>query len=500
VTQIGTVLAGRYQLGDRIAVGGAGEVWRAVDVMLDRPVAVKLLRAEFAQHPETLVRFRSEARHAASLTHPGIAQIFDYYDSGIDHLPFLVMELVDGPSLADVLTGGPLDPADAMDIVAQAAAGLEAAHRSGLVHRDIKPANLLLTPGGVVKITDFGIAHAAGSAPVTRQGTLIGTPAYLAPERVAGEPATPASDLYSLGILAHECLTGTRPYAGTSTEIALAHGQRALPPLPSHIPPAVAAFVADLTARDPADRPASGRLVSARAAALRDDLTAARRSRHGAPYQDVIPDTTAIQHPLTLADMNPLWHADPTGERTPDAQPSYRGWSRRRVMLAVGAASIAAGLIGWGVSSATTPSQARTPATPPAAATSHSAAMVTVQADALIGQPANAVYQQLQNLGLRPVIVWQQSGDQSNGYNQPSGYNQSPGFSQDGYSQSSGQGTVVSIDPSGPVPVGSVVTVTAVPKHHGGDGQSFGGDGNGNGGGNKAPGSGAARWRRIVVG
>lgn len=484
MTQIGTLLAGRYQLGDQIAVGGAGEVWRAVDVMLDRPVAVKLLRAEYAQHPETLARFRSEARHAASLTHPGIAQIFDYYDSGPDHLPFLVMELVEGPSLADVLTGGPLDPADVMDIVAQAAAGLDAAHRSGLVHRDVKPANLLLTPEGVVKITDFGIAHAAGSAPVTRQGTLIGTPAYLAPERVAGQAGTPASDLYSLGILAHECLTGARPYAGTSTEIALAHGQRALPPLPAHVPPAVGAFVADLTARDPADRPSSGRQASARAAGLRDDLTAARRSRHGTPYHDAMPAAAAFEHPPTLADMHPLWHADPTGEWAPDAQPGYRGWSRRRVVLAVAAASIVAGLIGWGVSSATTPGPARTPTTPPAATKSHSAATVTVQASALIGQPVNAVYQQLQGLGLRPVIVWQQGGDQSNGYNQPSGYNQSPGTSQYSYTQSSGKGTVVSVYPSGAVPVGSVVTITAVERHHGGDGSNFGGGGNGSGGGN----------------
>jgi eukaryotic-like serine/threonine-protein kinase len=469
----GTVLAGRYQLGDPIAVGGAGEVWQAVDVMLDRPVAVKLLRAEYAQHPETLVRFRSEARHAASLIHPGIAKIFDYHDGGAEHVPFLVMELVEGPSLADVLTRGPLDPAEAMDVVAQAAAGLDAAHCSGLVHRDIKPANLLLTPDGVVKITDFGIAHAAGSAPVTRQGTLIGTPAYLAPERVAGEPATPASDLYSLGILAHECLTGTRPYAGTSTEIALAHGQRALPPLPDHVPPAVAAFVADLTARDPADRPSSGRLASVRAARLRDDLMAARQSRPGTPYHDAMPAATAIGHPPTLADMNPPWPADPAGEWSPEAQPTYRGWSRRRVVLAVAAASIVAGLIGWGVSEATTRSPVRTPTTPPAATVSHSAATVTVQGDALIGQPVNAVVQQLSSMGLQSKIVWVQGGGQSNGYNQASVYG-----------QSSGHGTVVSVWPTGPVPIGSVVTVKAVPRHHGGDGQNFGGGGGqGNGGG-----------------
>jgi len=482
------VLAGRYQLGDRIAVGGAGEVWRAVDVMLDRQVAVKLLRAEYAQHPETLARFRSEARHAASLTHPGIAQIFDYYDNGSDHLPFLVMELVDGPSLADVLTRGPLAPTDVMDIIAQAAAGLDAAHRSGLVHRDIKPANLLITPAGVVKITDFGIAHAAGSAPVTRQGTLIGTPAYLAPERVAGQPATPASDLYSLGILAYECLAGARPYAGTPTEIALAHGQRALPPLPGHIPSAVVAFVADLTARDPVGRPASARMASARAAGLRDALTAERRPRHGyAPHEDPALAATAMEHPATLADINPVWHADATGVLATDTPTWDRGWSRRGVVLAVVAASIVAGLIGWGVSSVTSPSPAPTPSTPPAASTSHSAVTVAVEANALVGQPVDAVYQQLQSLGLRPVIVWEQGG-QSGGDSQPSGYTPSPGYTQSGYTQSgytptSGKGTVVSVYPNGQVPVGQVVTIYAVPSHRGGDGGSGGDHGNGNNGG-----------------
>lgn len=468
MTQIGILLTGRYQLGDRIAVGGIGEVWRAVDVMLDRPVAVKILRAEYAQHPETLARFQSEARHAASLTHPGIAQVFDYHDNGMDHPAFLVMELVDGPSLADVLTRGPLDPAHAMDIIAQAAAGLDAAHRTGLVHRDIKPANLLLTHAGQVKITDFGIAHAAGSAPVTRQGMLIGTPAYLAPERIAGHPATSASDLYSLGILAYECLTGTRPYAGTSTEIALAHGQRALPPLPGHIHPGVAAFVAELTARDPLDRPASARLASAQAAKLRDGLAADAGAWQGATlHQDATPGTVAGDHPATLADMNPRWHEEAAGGRVSGGHRDYRGWPRRRVALAVGAASVAAGLIGWAVSSATTPGSAgRSPTSPPAAANSHSAVTVSVQSDALIGQPVNAVVQQLRSLGLQPTITWVQAGDQSLANGQPAG-----------------PGTVVSVQPTGPVPIGSVVTVTAVQRHHG-DGQNSGGDGHGNGGGN----------------
>jgi eukaryotic-like serine/threonine-protein kinase len=131
-----------------------------VDVVLERPVAVKLLRGGYAQHPETLARFRAEARHAGSLSHPGIAQVYDYGEADLPHPPFLVLELVDGPSLAGLLADGPLNPARVMDVVAQAAAGLHAAHRAGLVHRDIKPGNLLMGRDGVVKITDFGIAHA----------------------------------------------------------------------------------------------------------------------------------------------------------------------------------------------------------------------------------------------------------------------------------------------------------------------------------------------------
>ena len=270
--------SGRYQLSDRyrldswIAAGGVGEVWRAVDTVLDRAVAIKLLREEYVQDAQARARFRAEARHAGALSHPGIAQIYDYAESDPDIPPFLVMELVEGPSLAAVVAEGPLDPCRTMDVVAQTAAGLEAAHRAGLIHRDIKPANLLLTPAGQVKITDFGIAYAAGSAPLTRTGLLVGTPAYLAPERAMGASATAASDLYSLGIVAFECLTGTAPFTGVPLEVATAHRHRPLPPLPATVPPQAAALVQALTSKDPTARPTSAGQVADRAAQLRDSL------------------------------------------------------------------------------------------------------------------------------------------------------------------------------------------------------------------------------------
>jgi len=183
---IGDLLAARYRLESRIAAGGMGEVWRAADLVLDRPVAVKLLPAGYAQHPETLARFRAEARHAAAVSHPGIAQVYDYGHASEGQPPFLVMELVDGRPLSQLLAAGPLGPGRTLDLVTQVAAGLAAAHATGLVHRDIKPGNLLVSASGAVKITDFGIAYAAGSAPLTRTGTVIGTPAYMAPERLAG--------------------------------------------------------------------------------------------------------------------------------------------------------------------------------------------------------------------------------------------------------------------------------------------------------------------------
>ena len=273
----GTLLGGRYELDESVGSGGFSEVWRAKDTVLSRPVAVKLLRPAYADHAEALARFRAEARNAAALSHQNVARVYDYHEPDDQDQPYLVMEFVDGPSLADVLADGPLSVTQTMDVIAQAAAGLDAAHASGLTHRDIKPGNLLLGPGGAVKITDFGIAHAVGAAPVTVTGMLVGTPSYMAPERVAGAQATPASDLYALGIVGYECLAGTRPFVGVPLEVAMAHRDRPLPPLPVWVPAEAGRFVMQLTAKDPAARPGSAAEVAWRAGQLRDGLSDAQR-------------------------------------------------------------------------------------------------------------------------------------------------------------------------------------------------------------------------------
>lgn len=271
MTVAATLLGGRYCLDEQIGAGAFSEVWRATDTVLMRPVAVKLLHSSFADESEAQARFESEARHAAALSHENVARVYDY-GGPADGQSYLVMELIEGPSLAGVLTGGPLDAAWAMDIVAQVAAGLQAAHSAGLIHRDIKPANILFTSDGTTRITDFGIAYAAGSAPLTETGMVIGTPGYLAPERIAGAAGDTGSDLYALGIVAYECLAGVRPFSGLPIQVAMAHLERPMPPLPPSLPAEVIAFVMKLTAKDPAARPSSADDVSYQARRLRDQV------------------------------------------------------------------------------------------------------------------------------------------------------------------------------------------------------------------------------------
>jgi len=248
-----------------------GEVWRARDTRLDRVVAVKVLRPEFAGRPEFRDLLLREGRLAGRVSHPGVVQVRDYDDGSAGGVPYLVMEYVAGPSLAAVLRAeGALSPRRVLGLIAQAAEALGCAHAAGIVHCDVKPGNVL-AGGGRVKIADFGIAAAVGAVPVTQAGLVMGTLAYLSPERMAGLPATPASDLYGLGMTAYECLTGRPPFQGSPQAVALAHRDRPLPPLPGTVPAPVAELVAALTAKDPQYRPGDAPAVAQWARRVRDD-------------------------------------------------------------------------------------------------------------------------------------------------------------------------------------------------------------------------------------
>ncbi len=259
MTAPGVVLSSRYRLGRRIAVGGMGEVWAADDLRLARIVAVKILRAELTGDPEFVDRFRTEARITASLNHPGVAAVYDYGEAP-GGTAYLVMELVAGEALSAVLArAGRLSAPRTLDVLHQTGRALHEAHRRSLVHRDIKPGNLLITPDGQVKVTDFGIAKVAHQIPVTRTGLVMGTAQYISPEQASGQEAVPASDIYSLGVVAYECLTGGLPFPHESAvATALAHVRDAPLPLPAEVPPAVSGLVMRMLIKDPAGRYVNG--------------------------------------------------------------------------------------------------------------------------------------------------------------------------------------------------------------------------------------------------
>ncbi|KRC85147.1 hypothetical protein ASE25_19005 [Terrabacter sp. Root85] len=259
-------IAERYSLRERIAVGGMGEVHLATDDRLGRLVAVKVLAAGFADSPDFVERFRREALTAAALSHPNIAQVYDYGVDGDSH--FIVMEYAEGQDLAHVIREhGRLTPGDAVRVAEQVCAALGAAHRAGVVHRDVKPGNVIIRPDGTVKVTDFGIARALGQASLTDTGTVMGTAAYVAPEQARGEATTPSSDLYSLGILLFQMLTGSVPFDGdTPVAIAMRHLDEPVP-LPSSrvadLPANLDEVVVRATAKSPADRYADADAMAA---------------------------------------------------------------------------------------------------------------------------------------------------------------------------------------------------------------------------------------------
>jgi eukaryotic-like serine/threonine-protein kinase len=271
----GVTLGGRYRLEERIAGGGMGDVWRGTDDVLGRTVAVKILLPALLDEPGFAERFRGEARTMATINHPGVVDVYDY---GSDQqLAFLVMEYVEGDALSRTLSRvGRLTPARTMALVAQAADALQAAHANGIVHRDVKPGNLLVRPNGTLVLTDFGIARSALVGQLTVAGAVLGTASYISPEQAAGDVATAASDVYALGVVAYQCLSGHRPFDGsTPIEIAMKHVRETPRPLPGDIPPAVRAIVERALAKDPNARWPSAAAMAAVARQAAASLTTA---------------------------------------------------------------------------------------------------------------------------------------------------------------------------------------------------------------------------------
>ena len=329
-----TRLAGRYLLEELIARGGMGEVWRARDEVLERPVAVKLLHETLSGDANAAERFRREALTAASMSHPNMANVFDYVEE--NGRPGIVMEFVPSHTLADRLTQKQMPISEAIRITRDMLAALEAAHARGIVHRDIKPANILLTPDGEVKVTDFGIARSLSDASLTQTGTVMGTAHYSAPEQVRGETATPATDIYSVGVVLYEMLTGQRPYTG-DTPVAVAMARLSEdPPHPRDLRPAIPdeldGVVMRAMAREPSDRFAS-------AAEMRSALDGAGVAALDATQALEVDDTVAL--PRAPAAM-PYQRKREVGAAIP---PAWAG--KRLAMLLVPLIVIA--LLAWGL-------------------------------------------------------------------------------------------------------------------------------------------------------
>ncbi|HET7496620.1 MAG TPA: Stk1 family PASTA domain-containing Ser/Thr kinase [Candidatus Limnocylindrales bacterium] len=279
MAEIGTILGGRYRLVGQLGQGGMATIFRAVDIQLGRDVAVKLLRPEYLRDPDFSSRFRQEAQSAASLNHPNVVSVYDYGEDPSG--PFIVMEYVDGEDLAAILRrNGALPPTQAARIAAAVARALAAAHARGLVHRDVKPGNVLIGRDGRVKVVDFGIARAVAEAQMTLPGTTLGSVHYFSPEQARGETATNESDIYSLGIVIYEMLTGRRPWEGDSAAaVALARLSGEVPDpaeeRPS-VPPDLAAITRKALAPLPGDRFLS-------ATSMADALEASRSAGAVAP-------------------------------------------------------------------------------------------------------------------------------------------------------------------------------------------------------------------------
>jgi len=339
-----TVIGGRYRLERRLGAGGMGEVWAATDTRLGRPVALKILRSSLAADPKVRLRFESEARSAARLHHPNVVAVFDAgTDAGDVEAAqlWLVMERLPGRTLADAMAHGPLSPTEVRSVAADVLSGLSAAHAAKLVHRDVKPSNLLRAADGTWKIADFGIAKPLDDAvDLTATDATIGTPSYLSPEQLEGRPATPASDLWAVGVVLYEALAGRKPFVG-DTPFAVAHAVRSGEPqsiaaLRPDVDLALSSAITAALAKDPGQRPRDAASMAAMLRGVADPAAAG-------PATTRIPAATtptALPPPTPPATVLPPMFA-PVQEASPTSGRRLLGWITAGVIVLAAAVLIA---------------------------------------------------------------------------------------------------------------------------------------------------------------